>query len=137
MFWINLIANIPSTNPLKNFFNFIITGELFCLIKKPKIDKKITKVDAAINIVDKEKLFSLIILKIKSYWRPKASITKQISIIKSNIRSVIIVPKDFSNGIFSYVLKVVALKISPDLGMPKFAKYAIITAKVRFINLGL
>ena len=67
----------------------------------------------------------------------KASKTKQISIKRSITRSVTIVPKAFSNGIFSYVLKVVALKISPDRGTPKFAKYEIITAELKFTYFGL
>ena len=137
LFWIEFIVKIPLTKPLKNFFILIVIGLFKFLTKKLKIKKKIIVNDMTAKIVATENLFPFMKSKIKSYWRLKAIRTKQISIKRSIIRSVIIVPKVFSNGIFSYVLKVVALKTSPDRGTPKFAKYEIITAKARFIYLGL
>ena len=75
---------------------------------------------------------------------PTSSVCKKkaIPIIDNNIitsatRSATIVPKAFSNGIFSYFFTLAALAISPDLGINKFNKYAIKTAITLFANLGL
>ena len=52
-------------------------------------------------------------------------------------RSATTVPKDFSTGIPSYLLRIAHLETSPNLGTARFAKYIIITAKKVLDNLGL
>ena len=48
-----------------------------------------------------------------------------------------IVPNPLLKGIFSYLLKTVALKTSPDLGIAKLERYDMNTDKIRFTVFGL
>ena len=94
-------------------------------------------ITAAAIIVDREICFSLRTCHNKSYCKINAKKIKLRRKIKSTKRSAMIVPNDFSKGIFSYELSVVALNTSQDLGIPRLATYAIRTAKIVFTKRGL